>query len=309
MKPIVVVGSINMDLVAHTAHIPKPGETVIGSSFQIHSGGKGANQAVAIARMDYPCTLLGKVGHDVFGSTLLESLQRDGVDTSHIETVKNVASGTAIIAVEDNGENCIIVTPGANFEVSIAYLESKIVVLQNAGMILTQLEIPLETVEWLAISCRRLGIPFVLDPAPAQELPASLLTCVDWFTPNETEAAFYAPGMRDDKSTLAALFSAGIRQVVLKQGSRGAILATSTGETYPIEAFPVEVKDTTAAGDAFNGAFAAALMRGNRPEESARLASAAAALSVTRLGAQPSMATRRDMEQFSNESIDSSQRV
>jgi ribokinase len=302
MKPIVVVGSINMDIVSRTHRIPKPGETVIGTSFQTYSGGKGANQAVAVARLSYPCTLLGKVGNDIFGSTLLKELESYGVDISHIETA-NIASGTAMIAVEDSGENCIIVTPGANSEVNIEYLESKQEILKNAGIVLAQLEIPLDAIEWIAEFCNLSGIPFILDPAPAQKLPASLLARIDWFTPNESEAAFYTGKAEDIEATLDSLFHLGVRHVILKRGSRGAIVSMNSGSAESIRPFAVNARDTTAAGDAFNGAFAVALMQGNGETQSAFIASAAAAISVTKQGAQPSMAAREELDAFLEKSL------
>jgi ribokinase len=296
MKPIVVVGSINMDLVSRTPWIPTPGQTVIGSDFQMHSGGKGANQAVAAARLGYPCILLGKVGTDVFGDTLLQGLRNNGVETEHIEKAEG-PSGTASICVEDSGENCIVVIPGANSRVNVEYLERKLDVLQNAGIVLAQLEIPLEVVERLAEICNDIGIPFMLDPAPASELSPALLQNVDWFTPNETEASFYSRGEKRDEVMFAALLKYGMRGVILKRGSRGSLLG-QRGALHRVPAFEVQVRDTTAAGDAFNGAFAVGLMRGLSPQDSARMASAAAALSVTRPGAQPSMANQQELDAF-----------
>lgn len=297
MKPVVVVGSMNMDLVSHTPSIPKPGETVLGTSFQMYSGGKGANQAVAIARLGHPCILLGKVGRDVFGQQLLQEVGGYGVDVSHVVR-SSEASGTAAIVVEQSGQNSIIVTPGANFDVTVTYLEEKKSVLESAGMVLSQLEIPLASVEWLASTCHGAGIPFVLDPAPARELPLSLFPIVDWFTPNESEAAFFAGGDAEIESTLNNLFAKGVRNVILKRGERGALLATRSGERTTVAPFSVEALDTTAAGDAFNGAFAVGVMQGLSSQDSARQAAAAAALSVTRHGAQPSMPTLQEVSQF-----------
>lgn len=299
MKPIVVVGSINMDLVSRTPRIPQPGETVIGTQFQMFPGGKGANQAVAAARLQHRCFLLGKVGDDVFGETLLAGLRNDGVAVEHVERATG-ASGIATIAVDAQGENCIIVTPGANYQVDIPYLERHINLLRNAGIVLAQLEIPLPVVEHLALMCNQFRVPLVLDPAPACPLPASLLQRVDWLTPNESEAASLTRGESDPDKILASLAAANVQRVILKCGARGVVLRESTGNTTHIPAFPVDAIDSTAAGDAFNGAFAVALMRGYGSEESVRFASAAAALSVTRHGAQPSMATLPELQHFLN---------
>jgi ribokinase len=295
MKPIVTVGSINMDLVSSAERIPRPGETLIGRTFHANSGGKGANQAVAVARLGYPSVMLGMVGEDALGEQLLQTLKRYGVDTSQIE-VASGSSGTASIVVDAEGENAIIVTPGANSWVTPSYLETKREVLSSASLVLTQLEVPLQTVSWLAECCAQLNIPLILDPAPATVLPQRLLTQVTWFTPNQTEAAFYVNGELSEEETLASLFSMGLRQVVLKRGAEGVLIACDDGRRERIRAVPVQTVDTTAAGDAFNGAFGVALMRGKTMVESAQFAAAAAALSVTRAGAQTSLASQEEVD-------------
>ena len=295
MKPIVTVGSINMDLVSSAERIPRPGETLIGRTFHANSGGKGANQAVAVARLGYPSVMLGMVGEDALGEQLLQTLQSYGVDTSHIG-VATGSSGTASIVVDVAGENAIIVTPGANLSVTPQYLKSKREVLSSAGLVLAQLEVPLQTVSWLAECCVQLEIPLMLDPAPAAVLPPQLLSQVAWFTPNQTEAAFYVDGELSQEETLASLFGMGLRQVVLKLGANGVLIACDDGRRERIPAVPVQTVDTTAAGDAFNGAFGVALMRGKSIGESARFAAAAAALSVTRAGAQTSLASQDEID-------------
>lgn len=288
MKPIVVVGSTNMDLVSRTDRIPALGETVIGSEFEMHSGGKGANQAAAAAHLGHHSILLGAVGDDLFGHNLLSTLDSYGVDVTHILKVQGT-SGTASIVVDSTGENTIIVTPGANLEVTTKYLETKIDLLKNAGIVLVQLEIPLTTVDWLADCCSHFHVPLILDPAPAQLLSPKLMQRVTWFTPNQTEAAFYSANGKIGQESVSSFFKTGVQNVILKQGAGGVLLATSKGIYKHIDAFPVVAVDTTAAGDAFNGAFAVGLVRGNSPEESARFAAAAAAISVTRRGAQSSL--------------------
>ena len=294
-KPIVVVGSINLDLVTNADHIPAAGETVQGSGFQMHPGGKGANQAVAIARLGYPVHLIGKLGSDILGEQLWSHLQGAGVDLAGVEKTEG-ASGTAVIVVGSRGENCIVVTPGANAQVLPGYIDSHLDLIRSAGLVLTQLEIPIETVQHLADLCFQENIPLMLDPAPAKALPASLLKRVSWFTPNETEAAFYAhrgmDGSRGEDPSLTAsmLLNQGSAGVILKMGSRGAYVAAD-GIEQQLSAFAVEAIDTTAAGDALNGAFAVGLMSGKTPVESVRFAVAAASLSVTRPGAQVSMPT------------------
>jgi ribokinase len=299
-KPIVVVGSINIDLVAKAERIPVTGETVSGLEFRTHPGGKGANQAVAIARLGYPVRMIGKVGDDSFGLELRRKLDEAGVDTKAVGTCRGT-SGVAIIVVSPSGDNLIVVTAGANAELSGGDIDANVAMIREAGMVLTQLETPLKTVEYLAQVCAEEGVPLMLDPAPAAELPSSLAGSVRWFTPNETEAAFYTRNHHDKHSpedVAQALLGLGWPGVVLKLGAKGAYLAGKDGLASRVDAYPVRALDTTAAGDAFNGAFATGLMLGMSAAESAKFAAAAAAVSVTRAGAQPSMPTFDDVEKF-----------
>jgi ribokinase len=300
-KPIVVVGSINIDFVVTTERIPLPGETVRGSDFQLHPGGKGANQAVAVARLGWPVSMIGMVGSDIFGRQLRSGLEAAQVDVRAVGTAEG-ASGVATITVSRTGENAIVVSPGANALVAPASIEAHRELIRNAGVVLAQLEIPLESVEFLSELCSRYGVPLILDPAPAQALPPGLLSRVRWFTPNETEAAFYAehidPALAGaDPALLAAAFlHLGVESVALKLGERGVLLASADGSREHLPAIPVAAVDSTAAGDAFNGAFAAGLMLGMEPCQAGRFACAAAAVSVTRHGAQPSMPKRAEVE-------------
>jgi ribokinase len=304
-KPIVVVGSINLDLVASTDRIPQVGETVIGRTFTTFFGGKGANQAVAVARLGYPVSMIGSVGNDAFGTQLRSGLAEAGVNTDHVETVEG-SSGTALIITGPNGENSIVVVPGANAHVTPKSLERAAPLLKQAGFILVQLEIPLETVEYLAEFAERYDIPFMLDPAPARELPASLLRRVSWLTPNETETRELLKANLDDNEQSAnaaadQLLSRGVKNVVLKLGSRGCVVAQGSQSKERIPAFSVNAVDTTAAGDAFNAGFAVGLISGYSALESGVFASAVAALSVTRPGAQPSMPRSDEVEEFLRE--------
>lgn len=291
-KSIVVVGSINIDLVANTPRIPLAGETILGHDFQTHHGGKGANQAVAVGRLGYPVSMIGRVGDDAFGTELRAGLESAGVDTAGVATSPG-ASGVAVIVVAESGENSIVVIPGANAHVTPADLDANIETIRSAGMVLAQLEIPLETVLHLATICAHENVPLMLDPAPAAKLPTELLKNVTWFTPNETEAAFFigdpSNSTKESQEIAKSLMSKGISGVVLKLGARGAYLASPDGVMASIQPFPVRAVDTTAAGDCFNGAFAVGLLMGKDPAESARFAAAAAAISVTRVGAQSSM--------------------
>jgi len=302
-KPIVVVGSINTDLVSITKRIPAAGETVLGTDFQIHPGGKGANQAVAVARLGYPVRLIGRLGNDAFGTQLRSYLEIAGVDIAGVATSSGT-SGVAVIMVSDGGENGIVVTPGANAKVSPQDIDANLEIIRQAGFVLTQLEIPLETVEYLATVCARERVPLMLDPAPAMDLPLSIFEHVDWFTPNQTEAAFFTRDKQDsnaakDPAAIAKmLLDKGNHGVVLKMGADGVYLASQNGFAESVAAFPVNAVDSTGAGDAFNGGFATGLMLGKTPLESARFAAAVAGISVTRTGAQPSMPSMAEVEEF-----------
>jgi ribokinase len=312
VRPIVVVGSINMDLVSAAPRIPAAGETLLGSGFQMHPGGKGANQAVAVGRLGYPVEMIGMVGSDLFGEQMRLHLRSAGVGLAGVQTVEG-PTGIAAITVAGNGENCIVVTPGANAEVSPEYVEQRRNLIRNAGMVLAQLEIPIESVERLAEICAETGVPLMLDPAPARALSPNLLQRVRWFSPNETEAEFYlahASGPQSGETqssngsgdaalqqTAASILKQGPQGVILKRGSRGAYLV-SDGIAQAVKAPSVDVVDTTAAGDALNGAFAVAMMLRKSPLESVQFAVTAASISVTRAGAQPSMPTMDEVAQM-----------
>jgi ribokinase len=296
-KPIVVVGSINMDLVARCNRIPRPGQSLIGTGFDTTPGGKGANQAVAAARLGYPVQMVGAVGEDVFGTALLDNLTSAGVGTASVKQVDG-PSGVAPILVAENGENSIVVVPGANGKVDPAYIDSQAELICSAGMVLCQLELPIPTVRRVLDLCENAGVPVMLDPAPAAPLPDEIWRQVAWCTPNETEAAFYLGS--DSKPSYAAkqLIGKGARGVALKRGGEGAYLAVAGGKADWAPAFTVQAVDTVAAGDCFNGAFAVALLEGKDPWAAARFASAAAAISVTRKGAQASMPSRKEVDEF-----------
>lgn len=297
-KRIVVVGSINLDLVAAADRVPVAGETISGRSLQTFFGGKGANQAVAVGRLRHPVSMIGKVGSDSFGTQLRKALRAAGVDVKSIGSMPG-SSGVALIATGSKGENSIIVVPGANGKLLPRDLDKHKALIRSAGILLTQLEIPLETVEYLGKLARKFEVPLMLDPAPARDLPAELLKNVSWLTPNETETRMLLGG-KETAAAVAAeeLQQRGVSNVVLKLGEKGAYVATADGRRVLVPAFAVRAVDTTAAGDAFNGAFAVALMEGKAVTESARYACAVAAISVTRAGAQPSMPSRADVQKF-----------
>ena len=302
-KRLLVVGSINLDLVASSKRIPLPGETVSGNTFNTFPGGKGANQAVAAGKLGALVSMIGRIGNDAFGTQLRASLEAASVDTKAVEVVPT-SSGIALITTAEDGQNAIVVVPGANRALSPRELEKHLDVIREAGIILAQLEIPLETIEYLATIAKRENIPLMLDPAPARELPASLLASVDWLTPNETETQTLlqraGSELRSEnvKDAAQQLLSKGCRNVLLKLGDRGCYVALGTGEHTLVPAYRVKAVDTTAAGDAFNGAFATAMVRGSGAVASVKFAAAVAAISVTRHGAQPSMPTQAEVEAF-----------
>lgn len=302
-KPIVVAGSINIDLVVGVERLPRMGETLTGNGFETHPGGKGANQAAAIGRLGWPVQMIGRTGTDVFGEQLRRHIRGAGVDTSAV-MLSEGASGLAMIVVTSTGENSIVVTPGANAFVSAEDLDLNLERIRGASCVLAQLEVPVETVEHLAAICAREGVPLILDPAPAQFLPPESLGNVAWLTPNDTEAQRLtgSDGSLKSERELCGLaeqlMGLGPRNVLLKLGERGSYLATEDGVRVLIPAYAVRAVDTTAAGDAFNGAFAVALSGGASPLDAAQFASAAAAISVTRRGALPSMPTQSEVDLF-----------
>lgn len=289
--PIVIVGSINMDLVARARHIPAPGETVMGGDFSLIPGGKGANQAVGVARLGGRVFMVGRLGDDDFGTRLRAGLEHNGVDVTHVRDTPGSASGVAMIVVAENGENAITVAPGANAAVTPEDVDAAESLLREARACLIQLELPLSTVLHALRICRRHGVTAILDPAPAPAAGApEALFAADVLTPNETEAALLS-GASDGAppaAIAAALRRRGASAVVLKLGARGAhVAADDFDETVP--GFPVTAVDTTAAGDAFTAALAVALADDLPPLEAARFANAAGALACTRHGAQPSL--------------------
>jgi len=310
-KHIVVVGSVNLDLVGTAERIPAPGETVMGKNFQVFHGGKGANQAVAVAKLGYPVRMVAKVGDDEFGERLRRGLRDAGVNVSGVTTAKHTSSGVALISLDTTGQNSIIVVSGANGKLLPQDIENALPTLRSASVILTQLESPLQTVECLATVAARFQIPLMLDPAPARELPSRLFQYVTVLTPNETETCVLC-GIDAGKlnPSTAAEYAQELRQrgpenVIIKMGDHGAYLAGNKGRGTFLPAFKVRVVDSTAAGDAFNGGLAVALMQGQNLEKAARFASAVAAVSVTRMGAQPSMPTAREVSRFLKEAASS----
>ena len=291
---IAVLGSANMDVVTEVAHIPRPGETVLGKSVHRYPGGKGANQAVAAARLGEPVAFLGKVGADAFGEELLASLEEDGIDVSAVERDPDLPTGLASILVDEAGENAIACTPGANGAVDSDYVDRVFDRLCSADVLLLQFEVPIASIAYLLTRLPPDRPLVVVDPAPAQDVSTLPLKRIDILTPNQREL-FTLAHQSDLASAARTLLALGVRTVICKAGEAGAYWITE--KTIRIPAPAVEAIDTTAAGDAFNGALGCAIM--HRPiDEAIRWAVAAGALSTTKRGAQPSLPRREGVERL-----------
>lgn len=308
MMSVIVFGSINMDLVARTPRLPAPGETITGRDFFTAPGGKGANQAVASARLQAPTLMVGRVGGDAFGTQLRQNLADAGVDTAGVLTDTGVTSGVAVIAVDDTAQNNIVIVPGANGQVGAADVERLKQYLAGARVLLLQLEVPLAATLAAAQAARQQGVMVVLDPAPAQELPGELYQAVDVITPNEVEAAqlagFAVKNPQDATQAAQVLLERGGTAAIIKMGAQGVFYAFRAGGELSsgfVPAFQVKAVDTVAAGDAFNGALAAALVEARPLPEAVRWGAAAGALSATKAGAQPSMPARAEFDKFLKE--------
>ena len=309
MTTILVAGSLNTDLVVHTPRFPQPGETISGEDLQVIPGGKGANQAVAAARHGAQVSMLGRVGTDNFGDFLLENLKSNNVDSRYVQR-DDASTGTATIIVDANGQNSIVLSAGANGKVSPADMESA----SFAGfeLLLLQLEIPIPAVVAAARQGRQNGLQIILNPAPARDLPEELLALTDYLIPNETELGLLTGMDVTDNSSAdraaKTLLGRGVKTVIVTLGSKGALIVSDTQVT-PIESFKVNVVDTTAAGDAFIGGFAYQLLESggllassaqnaSALQNAVRYACACGALAATKFGAQPSLPTKEEVEEF-----------
>lgn len=298
---ILVVGSINMDMVVRVKNLPAAGETILGEGFQTSYGGKGANQAVGVARLGGKCKMIGAVGDDPFGRALRDNLVKEGVDCTAVTTKKDTASGVAMIMVDSNGENSIVVASGANYMVTPDDdIFPNVPLFEEAAIVVLQLELPLPTVRAAIEMARRHKCQVILDPAPAPAMMPEDLCKVDILTPNEREAERIVGSKSGDESSdklLACdLIARGAKNVVLKLGARGSLVVMSDEHFYTIPPVKVQVVDTTAAGDAFTAALAVAIARGDRMREAALYANAAGALACTRLGAQSAMPTAHETD-------------
>ncbi|MHC4517594.1 MAG: ribokinase [Planctomycetota bacterium] len=298
---IVVVGSSNMDLVVKSSRIPVVGETILGGDFLMVPGGKGANQAVAAAKLGAHVSFVARLGDDMFGRRSLENFTDAGVDTTHVTLSTEAPSGVALIMVDADGNNVIVVASGANALLSPDDVRGAESEIASSGAVVAQLESPLETVQAAAQLAHAAGVPFVLDPAPAQPLPPELLELVDVLTPNETEAQILTGiDVTDEASGRAAaeeLLSVGVKTVILTMGAQGFLLVDRERVEF-VTARKVDAVDSTAAGDAFTGSLAVGMAQGQSLSEAGAFANQVAALSVTRMGAQPSMPTRQEVGDF-----------
>lgn len=302
MKPsLVIVGSSNTDMVIKTNHLPVPGETILGGNFFMNAGGKGANQAVATQRLGGNTTLICKMGLDIFGSQSLALFKQEGINTNYIISDKINPSGVALITVDENAENCIVVAPGANATLHPDDLAGSIKTICSASIILMQLEIPIDTVNFVADTVKTNGVKVILNPAPACELPAALLQNIWMITPNEKEAEMLAGiTITDQASVIEAaniIRAKGVEIAIITLGAKGAFIATKDMNQL-VPAPKVTAVDTTAGGDVFNGALAVALSENMPLLEAVSFACHAAALSVTKLGAQSSAPFRKEVADF-----------
>ncbi len=293
---IAVVGSANTDMVIRVDRIPAPGETVIGREFVMAAGGKGANQAVAAARLGAEVSFVARLGRDTFGDQAVAGYEQEGIDTAWIVRDPDTASGVALIFVDHTGENSIAVASGANARLTPQDVERAGEAIASADVLLVQLEVPLSAVSRAIELATGAGVRVVLNPAPAQQIPASLLSQVSIATPNEHEIKVVV-GDGDRAHAVARMLEAGTQTVLVTLGSQGVLWAERERQEQ-VPAFRVQAVDTTAAGDAFSGALACALARRLAMAEAIRYANAAAAIAVTRMGAQPSLPTHAEVEAF-----------
>lgn len=300
-KKILVIGSLNMDMVVTMSHLPKPGETLLGDNISYVPGGKGANQAYAGQKLGGTVKMLGKVGDDTFGPQLIHNLQAIGVDVSSIEVAKNTSTGLAVIYVDEDAQNEIVVIPGANQTCDKDYISKHVDSIKEADAIVLQMEIPHDAVYHAITLAKQHGKLVVLNPAPApnRPLPDAILASIDYITPNETEleilTGIKVESLDNIEKAANILLQKGVKKVLVTCGDKGAMLVDSNGDTH-FPGLKVKAVDTTAAGDCFNAAVVVALMEGNTEERAIIFANKASAIAVTRKGAQPSVPAREEVK-------------
>ena len=298
MKKIIVIGSSNVDMVVRTSHLPAPGETILGGEFFMNQGGKGANQAVAIKRLGGNLIFMAKLGNDVLGRQSVGYFKKEGIDTRYIAFDEDSASGVALINVDDHAENSIVVASGANMLLNEQDVDKMLEEMCEGDILLMQLEIPLQTVEYAARKAFGKGVKVVLNPAPARSLPKELFRHLYMVTPNRIEAEMLT-GIKiandaDVEKVAEEICAMGVKNVIITLGSKGCLIREE-GVSYRIDAFKVEPVDTTAAGDTFNGALCVGLSEGMDLKQAAVMASKASSIAVTRMGAQSSIPYREEL--------------
>jgi ribokinase len=301
MSKIIVVGSSNTDMIVKVPRIPAPGETILGGKFVKAAGGKGANQAVAAARSGGDVTFIANTGDDNFGKEAIEGFEKEGINTDYIFVDEETPSGVALIFVGEDGENSIAVASGANGTLTSSKIREIEQVIADGDILLTQLETPIETIETAVKIANKNGVKVILNPAPAQKLDDELLQQIDILTPNQSEAELLTgikvENKKSAKNACKKLRSRGVKTVILTLGSEGAFVMNEQLQKM-ISGFKVEAEDTTAAGDTFNGALAVGLAAGKTIKDAITWAHAAAALSVTKMGAQPSIPDKNEINDF-----------
>lgn len=298
MKKIIVIGSSNVDMVVRTSHLPAPGETILGGEFFMNQGGKGANQAVAIKRLGGNLIFMAKLGNDVLGRQSVGYFKKEGIDTRYIALDEDSASGVALISVDDHAENSIVVASGANMLLNEQDVDKMLEEMCEGDILLMQLEIPLQTVEYAARKAFGKGVKVVLNPAPARSLPKELFRHLYMVTPNRIEVEMLT-GIKiandaDVEKVAEEICAMGVKNVIITLGSKGCLIREE-GVSYRIDAFKVEPVDTTAAGDTFNGALCVGLSEGMDLKQAAVMASKASSIAVTRMGAQSSIPYREEL--------------
>lgn len=298
MKKIIVIGSSNVDMVVKISHLPAPGETILGGEFLMNQGGKGANQAVAVERLGGNLIFMAKLGDDILGRQSVAYFKKEGIDTRYITLNENSASGVALISVDDHAENSIVVASGTNMLLNEQDVDKVVEEMCEGDILLMQLEIPLQTVEYAARKAFEKGVKVVLNPAPARNLPKELLRYLYMITPNRIEAEMLT-GIKithdaDAEGVAEEIRAMGVKNVIITLGSKGCFIKED-GVFYRVDAFKVEPVDTTAAGDTFNGALCVGLAEGMDLKQAALMASKASAIAVTRMGAQSSIPCREEL--------------
>lgn len=300
MKKICVIGSLNMDLVVKVDTMPKGGQTLIGSDFKEVPGGKGANQAVAMARLGGNVNMIGKVGTDGFGQTLISALKNDKVDTKYVN-IEDGSTGVAMITVDKNAENSIVVAPGANFKVNSDYIDRNIQAINESDIVVLQLETPIETIKYALKKAKELEKYTILNPAPAVKLEDTIIANVDLLTPNETELEILSgieiKNEDDIKKAAKAMINKGVKELIVTLGSKGSLYINKEDMIFK-KSYKVEAIDTTAAGDSYTGALAVAFASNKSVEDAMDFASKVGALTVTKEGAQSSLPTLEDVANF-----------